>query len=125
MGGGVWRSASVRKRCASARVCRLARPLLALRLIRRLTPRPRIFPNSIVSAVCPPITSSRPPRRAPQNPGTGADRVLIASGALDEETYLRALADELGVPFEPLDGVARALCPLGDERLTARLPGIR
>lgn len=57
--------------------------------------------------------------------GTGADRVLIASGALDEETYLRALADELGVPFEPLDGVARALCPLGDERLTARLPGIR
>jgi glycosyltransferase XagB len=49
--------------------------------------------------------------------GTGADRVLIANGALDEETYLRALADQLGVPFEPLDGVARAQCPLGDERL--------
>ena len=49
--------------------------------------------------------------------GTGADRVLIANGALDEESYLRALADLLGVPFEPLDGVARALCPLGDERL--------
>jgi len=49
--------------------------------------------------------------------GTGADRVLIANGALDEETYVRALADRLGVPFEPLDGVARVLCPLGDERL--------
>jgi hypothetical protein len=49
--------------------------------------------------------------------GTGADRVLIANGALDEETYLRALADQLGVPFEPLDGVARAQCPLSDERL--------
>jgi cellulose synthase/poly-beta-1,6-N-acetylglucosamine synthase-like glycosyltransferase len=49
--------------------------------------------------------------------GTGADRVLIANGALDEETYLRALADQLGVPFEPLDDVARAQCPLADERL--------
>lgn len=47
----------------------------------------------------------------------GADRVLIANGALDEETYLRALADDLGVPFEPLDGIARTFCPLTDERL--------
>ncbi len=37
--------------------------------------------------------------------GVGADRVLIASGALSEETYLRAFADALGVAFEPLDGV--------------------
>ncbi len=49
--------------------------------------------------------------------GTGADRVLIASGALDEETYLRALGEQLGVAFEPLDGIPRARCPLGDERL--------
>ena len=49
--------------------------------------------------------------------GLGADRVLIASGALDEETYLRALGDSLGVAFEPLDGVPRALCPIGDQRL--------
>ena len=49
--------------------------------------------------------------------GTGADRVLIATGALDEETYLRALASSLGIAFEPLDGVARAQCPLADERL--------
>ena len=49
--------------------------------------------------------------------GTGADRVLITNGALDEETYLRALGDALGVPFEPLDDVRRARCPLGDARL--------
>lgn len=49
--------------------------------------------------------------------GIGADRVLIASGALDEETYLRALGEALGIAFEPLDGVARARCPFGDERL--------
>ncbi len=49
--------------------------------------------------------------------GLGADRVLIAAGALEEETYLRALGDALGIAFEPLDGVARAMCPVGDERL--------
>ena len=47
----------------------------------------------------------------------GADRVLIASGAIAEETYLRALADSLGVAFEPLDDVPRAMVPIGDERL--------
>ena len=49
--------------------------------------------------------------------GVGADRVLIAAGALSEETYLRALGETLGVAFEPLDGVPRALCPINDERL--------
>ena len=51
------------------------------------------------------------------NLGLGADRVLIASGAIDEESYLRALGDALGIAFEPLDGVARARCPVSDERL--------
>ena len=49
--------------------------------------------------------------------GVGADRVLIAAGTLSEEAYLRALAAVLGVAFEPLDGAARAQCPLDDERL--------
>ena len=49
--------------------------------------------------------------------GVGADRVLIAAGALDEETYLRALGEALGVAFEPLDGTPRAFCPLNDDRL--------
>ncbi len=49
--------------------------------------------------------------------GVGADRVLIAAGAMSEEAYLRALAETLGVIFEPLDDTPRALCPLNDERL--------
>lgn len=49
--------------------------------------------------------------------GVGADRVLIASGALSEEAYLRALAKTLDVRFEALDGIPRALCPINDERL--------
>jgi hypothetical protein len=49
--------------------------------------------------------------------GIGADRILIAGGNIDEETYLRALAGQLGVTFEPLDGVSRAMCPVADERL--------
>ena len=49
--------------------------------------------------------------------GIGADRVLIAAGALDEETYLRALGETCAVPFEPLTGVPRAQCPLDDDRL--------
>jgi hypothetical protein len=47
----------------------------------------------------------------------GADRVLIAAGALSEETYLRALGKHLGVVFEPLDDIRRTQCPIGDERL--------
>jgi hypothetical protein len=49
--------------------------------------------------------------------GVGADRVLVSAGVLSEETYLRALGKSLGVTFEPLDGVPRALCPIADERL--------
>lgn len=49
--------------------------------------------------------------------GVGADRVLITAGELSEETYLRALAASLGLPFEPLDDTPRSLCPLSDERL--------
>jgi len=49
--------------------------------------------------------------------GIGADQVLIASGAIDEEGYLRALAEHLGVQFEALDGLPRALCPLSDREI--------
>ena len=34
--------------------------------------------------------------------GVGADRVLIADGLIDEETYVAALAASLGLEFEPL-----------------------
>ena len=49
--------------------------------------------------------------------GVGADRVLIAAGTINEDDYLRALARQLGVTFEPLDGTPRSACPVGDDRL--------
>jgi cellulose synthase/poly-beta-1,6-N-acetylglucosamine synthase-like glycosyltransferase len=49
--------------------------------------------------------------------GVGAERVLIASGVISEETYVRALARHLGVPFETLDGIPRAACPQSDTEL--------
>jgi glycosyltransferase XagB len=49
----------------------------------------------------------------------GADRVLIASGIIDEETCLRNLGAALSIKFESLRDVPRALCPLTDCRLIA------
>lgn len=49
--------------------------------------------------------------------GVGADRVLIAQGLIDEETYVEALAHWLGIAFEPLDHRPREACPLADEHL--------
>jgi len=49
--------------------------------------------------------------------GTGADRALIAMGALDEEAYVRALAAQLGLVFAELDDMPRSACPLSDARL--------
>lgn len=34
--------------------------------------------------------------------GVTADRVLVASGLMTEEAYVRALAQSLGLAFEPL-----------------------
>ena len=49
--------------------------------------------------------------------GVTAERVLITSGLLTEETYMRALAQSLGVAFEPLETPLREACPVSDERL--------
>jgi hypothetical protein len=49
--------------------------------------------------------------------GVTADHVLLAGGFIDEETYVRALADRLGLPFEPLNTLSRAQCPLDNDRL--------
>jgi cellulose synthase/poly-beta-1,6-N-acetylglucosamine synthase-like glycosyltransferase len=51
---------------------------------------------------------------------TGADRVLIASGRISEEDYVRALAAHLGVSFVPLDGAPRSDCPLADDDMIAK-----
>jgi hypothetical protein len=49
--------------------------------------------------------------------GLGADRVLISSGAITDEDYVRALARFCGAAFEPLDAIPRAACPFSDDRL--------
>lgn len=49
--------------------------------------------------------------------GVTADRVLVAAGLISEETYGRAFAKGLGLPFEPLDWRPRKICPLSDDRL--------
>jgi cellulose synthase/poly-beta-1,6-N-acetylglucosamine synthase-like glycosyltransferase len=54
--------------------------------------------------------------------GIGAERVIIAAGILDEETYLRALARWLGWGYEDFSSRDRASCLLSDAQLlnTAR-----
>jgi len=57
--------------------------------------------------------------------GVGADRVLIASGAISEETYVAALAASLGMAFEPLFKTSREHCPLsGDQLIEAANTGM-
>ena len=78
---------------------------------------PRRFPeiDCLRSALAPGTLAAAEDRAAAL--AVGADRVLIAAGTLSEETYLRALGEHLGVAFEPLDAIPRALCPIGNERL--------
>ena len=49
--------------------------------------------------------------------GVGADRVLIHAGMIDEELYVRALADELGIEFEMFELGRREACPLSGAQL--------
>jgi cellulose synthase/poly-beta-1,6-N-acetylglucosamine synthase-like glycosyltransferase len=49
--------------------------------------------------------------------GLGADRVLVARGAISEDLYGRALAASLGAVFAPLDDLSRTACALPDSRL--------
>lgn len=49
-----------------------------------------------------------------------ADRALVTARAIDDETYVRALAADIGVAFAPLDDRARADCLLGDRALIAK-----
>jgi hypothetical protein len=48
--------------------------------------------------------------------GVGAERVLIATRQISEDSYVVALAASLRLRFEPLDGIERADCPLTDEQ---------
>jgi len=64
----------------------------------------------------PPATLAAAELRAAEI-GVGADRVLIAAGDISEDAYALALAQWLGVAFEPLDQRSRVDCPLDDDRL--------
>jgi cellulose synthase/poly-beta-1,6-N-acetylglucosamine synthase-like glycosyltransferase len=49
--------------------------------------------------------------------GMTADHVILTAGLLTADAYVGALAQSLGVPFEPLTDTPRAACPLDDDRL--------
>src|SRR3954452_17918090 len=49
--------------------------------------------------------------------GVGAERVLIAAGFINEDTYAYALSRSLGFEYETFDGRDRASCPLDDAQL--------
>jgi hypothetical protein len=74
----------------------------------------RFTEDAAVAALCPEINCLR--ERFPDDLlaeaaqralaiGVGAERVLIAAGAIDEEDYLRTLADALDLTSDSLDGV--------------------
>jgi len=93
---------------------------------RRWIPRPRDRPLPAQPSACPEIDCVRDllPRRViaaaerrARAIGLGADRVLICADAMTEDAYLTALAASLGTSYEPLEGIARADCPLDDDQL--------
>jgi cellulose synthase/poly-beta-1,6-N-acetylglucosamine synthase-like glycosyltransferase len=49
--------------------------------------------------------------------GTGADRVLIARGLIDEADYLHRLAADSGLALETCAGLGRGDCPLADDTI--------
>jgi cellulose synthase/poly-beta-1,6-N-acetylglucosamine synthase-like glycosyltransferase len=67
----------------------------------------RLLPSATIAAA----------RKRAAAVGVGADRVLVATGHLSEEAYLKALGESLGVAFEPLDNVPRVRCPADDDSL--------
>ncbi|MBI4274603.1 MAG: hypothetical protein HY659_07885, partial [Rhizobiales bacterium] len=57
--------------------------------------------------------------------GTGADRVLICNGVISEQAYINALAAQLGLTLNNLEGLPRSAYPYDDERLiTAAAAGL-
>jgi cellulose synthase/poly-beta-1,6-N-acetylglucosamine synthase-like glycosyltransferase len=49
--------------------------------------------------------------------GVSAERVLIAAGIIDEDSYFRALSQWLGLDYETLDDRDRSSCPIDDKQL--------
>ena len=81
------------------------------------SPRSRRCPEiDCVRHLLPPIIVDLAEFRAAEA-DVGADRVLIAWGVLNEETYVTALSAWLGIGFDPLFNTPRGQCPLPDDRL--------
>ena len=89
------------------------------RLGRDGDPAARYPELDCVRTLLPPAALAWAAHRAEQV-GVGADRALFAAQLIDEETYLRALGRQLGIAFEPLDGVSRVRCLLDDKALLAK-----
>jgi len=85
----------------------------SLRVRQPLTAFPEL---DCVRHLLPVGTIAEAERRA-REIGVGADRALIAAGAISEDDYVTALARHLGVAFEPLESVARSDCPVSDAQL--------
>ncbi len=93
-----------------------ARASLPSPSIRRFPVLPRCPEIECVRHLLPPGEIALAELRAAEI-GVGADRVLIAQGLIDEETYLAELAREIGCGIEPLDDLPREACPLPDDRM--------
>jgi hypothetical protein len=63
-----------------------------------------------------PATLAAAEQRA-TNIGVGAERVLVATGIVDEDRYIEALAHWQGLPNETFEHLTRQSCPLDDRQL--------
>src|SRR6187455_2701923 len=94
----------LRQRATLARIEAMLRPFAAENTAR-LYPeldcvRDRLHPRTLQAL-----------ERRARDLGVTGDRVLIASGIMDEKDYVRALADWLDVPFDTLETHDRRQCP--------------
>jgi glycosyltransferase XagB len=100
----------LRQRATLARIEAMLRPLAAETTDRLYSEldciRDRLDPRTLHAL-----------ERRARDLGVTGDRVLIASGIMDKEQYVRALADWLDLPFDTLETHDRRQCPLDDQRL--------
>src|ERR1043166_5409989 len=92
-------------------------PNLHLHISRMVARQRSAFPElDCIRNRLPLATLAAVERRAIET-GVGADRVLIAAGICDQDSYMMALAAWLGLEFETFDGVNRASCRLDTRQL--------
>lgn len=85
----------------------------SLRVRQNLTPFPEL---DCVRHLVPVGVVAEAERRA-REVGVGADRALIAAGAISEHDYVAELAKHLGIPFVALEDMPRESCAFDNEHL--------